>query len=120
MKLNFTSEAITLLQQKYDQVTSYILAVNDGTNAFSSSEGCCMIGDRFLLQPITEIIEPYTVKLSTEPFTVYTAAYDQMFLSGDLTLSISPSTHNLQLNDSRGIVDYNVEVKQFLNQISTS
>lgn len=120
MKLNITAEATTLLQQNYDKVPSYILAVNDGTNAFSSSEGCCMIGDRFLLQPITEIIEPYTVKLSTEPFTVYTAAYDQMFLSGDLTLSISPATRNLQLNDSRGIVDYNVEVKQLLNQISTS
>ena len=49
MELTITTEAAQRLPQG---TTQFILTANDGSNQFSSAEGCCMIGERFLIAPI--------------------------------------------------------------------
>lgn len=52
MIIHLTKEAQEMLPKGRK---TFILTTNDGSNIFSSSEGCCMIGDRFLLVATNDI-----------------------------------------------------------------
>jgi uncharacterized protein YqkB len=105
MDLTITSEAATHLPQ---DVTQFILTANDGSNQFSSAAGCCMIGERFLITPIEEIIAPFTLEIPSNLFTFYTSEYDTMFLSGHLELFVHPTSGTLVLKNESGYLDNNV------------
>ena len=85
MDLNITPTAAARFPKGHDL---YILTSNDGSNQFSSAAGCCMIGERFLITPIDEPLDPYNELVSSNQFTFFTSTYDQMFLTGHLILDV--------------------------------
>lgn len=105
MELTITTEAAQRLPQG---TTQFILTANDGSNQFSSAEGCCMIGERFLIAPIEEIIVPFTLEIPSNLFTFYTSEYDTMFLTGHLELMVHPTSGTLVLKNESGYLDNNV------------
>lgn len=109
MNLTITEKAAEKLPQKY---TSFILTLNDGSNQFSNAEGCCMIGERFLIVPITETIDPFTLPVPAEHFHFYTSSYDTMFLKGQLVLDVNSASQTLMLKNEAGYLDTNVTIKQ--------
>lgn len=111
MELTITTEAAQRLPQG---TTQFILTANDGSNQFSSAEGCCMIGERFLIAPIEEIIVPFTLEIPSNLFTFYTSEYDTMFLTGHLELMVHPTSGTLVLKNESGYLDNNVLVLKLL------
>lgn len=108
MKLHITNEAAFYLADKLAGSKSFILALNDGSNQFSSAQGCCMIGDRFLIKPIKEKIAPFSEQLQNEQYQVYISDYEKNFLPHNITLDRSGSYGNFVLRSDEGILDMNV------------
>ena len=111
MKITMDEQTTRHLENKFGVATRLILALNDGSNVYSSAQGCCMIGDRFLLQPVKNSIPPFTIPLENDTFTFYISDYEKNFLRSDLTLQFKPSYGTLQLKSSEGILDLDVELK---------
>ena len=99
MDLHITPTAAARFPKGHDL---YILTSNDGSNQFSSAAGCCMIGERFLITPIDEPLDPYN------EFTFFTSTYDQMFLTGHLILDVHPTSGTLILKNESGYLDTNL------------
>ncbi len=108
MNIHITEEVRKLLPQDKHQ---FLLTANDGSNQFSNSEGCCMIGDHFLFIGIDEIPENYTEAYQDEEDTIYLTTYDLNFLSGQVELSKNPSTGMVNLKNENGYLDDNLEIK---------
>lgn len=105
MDLNITPTAAARFPEGHDL---YILTSNDGSNQFSSAAGCCMIGERFLITPIDEPLDPYNELVSSNQFTFFTSTYDQMFLTGHLILDVHPTSGTLILKNEGGYLDTNL------------
>ncbi len=88
----------------------FLLTLNDGSNQFSSAEGCCMIGDRFLLVSTQHYIPAYDLTIPCEEATVKTSEYDTTFINGHLVLEVTPSNQTIRLKNESGILDSNVQV----------
>lgn len=114
MKLHIEEAVKDLITTRYPQANTLLLALNDGSNAFSSAEGCCLIGDRFMVVVTQQVPANFTIPLANPDFTVYSSPYEAHFVKGELTLSLHPSTHSLMLKGGEGILDLNVELKEVL------
>ncbi|MTD39027.1 iron-sulfur cluster biosynthesis family protein [Erwinia sp. CPCC 100877] len=112
MELTITGQAQMSLATKLENYSAFLLILNDGFNPFSSAEGCCLIGDRFLIVPTNEPIEPFTKLIQNETYRVYTSDYDALFLTGKLVLAVNPSAGTLILKNEGGILDHNVSIKE--------
>ncbi|HCD4271758.1 iron-sulfur cluster biosynthesis family protein [Enterococcus faecium] len=88
----------------------FLLTLNDGSNQFSSAEGCCMIGDRFLLVSTQHYIPAYDLTIPCEEATVKTSEYDTTFINGHLVLEVTPSNQTIRLKNESGILDSNIQV----------
>lgn len=108
MIIHLTKEAQEMLPKGRK---TFILTTNDGSNIFSSSEGCCMIGDRFLLVATNDIPSTYTEKFTHGNLTIYSSPYDLNFLSGNLKIVKNHSTGFLNLQNESGRLDDNLEIK---------
>lgn len=108
MKIHITEEVRTLLPKDKHQ---FILTANDGSNPFSNSEGCCMIGDHFLFVGSDEIPINYTEKFQDGEDMIYLSPYDLNFISGNVELSKNPSTGMINLKNENGYLDDNLEIK---------
>lgn len=106
------------LERKFGAGATLVLAVNDGSNPFSSAQGCCMIGDRFLLQPVQVSPAPFTTRLENADFAFYLSDYEKIFLESDLALQFKENYGTLQLKSSAGILDLDVELKKPLMPIT--
>lgn len=111
MELTITASANQRLKSVLGTQTTFLLVLNDGSNQFSSAEGCCMIGDRFLIVPTTEKIEPFTLPITNSDYTIHTSTYETMFLKGNLVLDLNPSSGTLVLKNESGILDNNLLIK---------
>lgn len=109
MELEITPEAAARFPKNYQL---YIITSNDGSNQFSSAAGCCMIGERFLITPITEPLPRYSEVVSSNRFTFFTSTYDQMFLTGHLVLTVHPSSGTLILKNEGGYLDNNLMLEK--------
>ena len=102
MSLTISEEVKQRLAPFLTETNTFLLVANDGSNPYSSAEGCCMIGDRFIIVPVDQAEAPYTE----------TIAYDQMFLTGHLQLVIHPNAGTITLKNESGILDSNVDIYQ--------
>lgn len=112
MRLTIKEDAKDLILRKYPQATQLLLALNDGSNAFSSAEGCCMIGDRFMLVITPEVPAAFNVPVENPDFAIYMSSYEAKFIKGDLVLAVNPGTGSLMLKGDEGILDINVAMKE--------
>ncbi|BCA85270.1 hypothetical protein EsVE80_07930 [Enterococcus saigonensis] len=108
MKMSITNEAAPYLAAKLADNNSFILALNDGSNQFSSAQGCCMIGDRFLIKPIKEKIVPFIIQLQNDHYSIYTSNYEKNFLPTNIILDRNKSYGSFVLRSDEGILDMNV------------
>ncbi|MGY3765114.1 iron-sulfur cluster biosynthesis family protein [Vagococcus vulneris] len=88
----------------------FVLTLNDGSNDFSSAQGCCMIGERCLLIPTDSLIEPFNIVVNSNVSKVWISKYDTMFINGNMTLDINPTAKTIMLRNDGGIIDSNVTV----------
>lgn len=107
MNLTLSKEVSDLLSKKGE---TFLFTLNDGSNSFSNAEGCCMIGDRFLIVPVKEKPENYDIKIPSNQLHFYTSKYDTMFLKGELFLDLDKASHTMVLKDKSGILDHNVQI----------
>ena len=112
MSLTISEEAKQRLAPFLTEANTFLLVANDGSNPYSSAEGCCMIGDRFIIVPVDQAEAPYTETIANDSFHVYTSTYDQMFLTGHLQLVIHPNAGTITLKNESGILDSNVDIYQ--------
>ena len=49
MSLTISEEVKQRLAPFLTETNTFLLVANDGSNPYSSAEGCCMIGDRFII-----------------------------------------------------------------------
>lgn len=111
MELRITPEAQAFLQKKFPDAKKLLLALNDGSNRFSSAEGCCMIGDRFMVI-ITDVVPPeFFIQLANPAYEVYITEYETTFLTETPILAVNETTGSLMLKSAGGIIDINVQVK---------
>ena len=111
MNLTITDAAQTFLISKLSKAKTFLLTLNDGSNQFSTAEGCCMIGDRFQIVVVEDKLAPFTIPLESNAFTVYTSEYDKMFLGKQIILDFNQSSHLLVLKNENGILDINVALR---------
>lgn len=97
MSLTISEEVKQRLAPFLTETNTFLLVANDGSNPYSSAEGCCMIGDRFIIVPVDQAEAPYTETIANDSFHVYTSTYDQMFLTGHLQLVIHPNAGTITL-----------------------
>ena len=60
MSLTISEEVKQRLAPFLTETNTFLLVANDGSNPYSSAEGCCMIGDRFIIVPVDQAEAPYT------------------------------------------------------------
>lgn len=108
MKLNVSDEVVKRLSKEGQK---FLLTLNDGSNPFSNAEGCCMIGDRFLIIATEEVPESYLIEIPSNQLMFYTSKYDCIFLRGELYLEMRESSQTLILRDNSGLLDDHVELK---------
>lgn len=111
MEITVTKAAQSFLPKGF---TKFLLAVNDGSNPYSSAQGCCLIGERFILVAVSEIPKEYSHFVESDGYTFYYSNYETYFLKGHLVLDVHESTHALILKNESGVLDDNVDVKVLL------
>jgi len=95
MELAISLAAQKQLASKLNNRSTFLLVSNDGSNQFSSAQGCCMIGDRFLIVSVDQGIAPFTVPIDNALYQVYTSTYDKLFLTGLLQLTVNEGSSTL-------------------------
>lgn len=108
MRLKVSAEVVERLANEGQK---FLLTLNDGSNPFSNAEGCCMIGDRFLIVATEGIPESYSIEIPSNQLKFYTSKYDCIFLKGELYLDMRESSQTLTLRDNSGRLDDHVQIK---------
>lgn len=108
MKIHISKNVRTLLPKEKHQ---FILTANDGSNPFSSSEGCCTIGDRFLLVGTETLPSDYKNLFKDGEDRIYTSDYDLNFLSGTIELVLNEATGRVILQNEEGYLDDNLTIE---------
>ncbi|MFV0558105.1 MAG: iron-sulfur cluster biosynthesis family protein [Enterococcus sp.] len=108
MNITITDSAQEILSRKLGNTSTFLLVTNDGANDYSSAGGACTIGDRFLLVPIEEAIDPFTIQVPSNHFKVYISDYEKMFLGQDIVINFNKNAYTLVLTNETGILDNNL------------
>jgi hypothetical protein len=56
VSLTISEEVKQRLAPFLTETNTFLLVANDGSNPYSSAEGCCMIGDRFIIVPVDQAL----------------------------------------------------------------
>lgn len=110
MKLTITDAAANALEKRL-QSTTFILALNDGTNQFSTVGGSCAVGDKFQILASEGPTDQYNLSVATERFQVFTSASEADFINEDLTLDYNDRLSTFSLKTSSGILDNNLLIR---------
>lgn len=112
MQLTLTSAALAALQKKVGDVSTFALALNDGSNQFSNAGGACMIGDRFQLVPLHATTAPFTEKILATPVAVYISTYETIFLGEHPLIDFDAQYYTFVLKNETGLVDSNLLINE--------
>lgn len=110
MKLTITDAATTALSKRLNS-TTFILALNDGTNQFSTVGGSCAVGDKFQILASDGPRDEYKLPLANDHFQVYTSPGEQSFINEDVTLDYNERLSTFSLKTSGGILDNNLLIR---------
>ena len=87
MSLTISEEVKQRLAPFLTETNTFLLVANDGSNPYSSAEGCCMIGDRFIIVPVDQAEAPYTETIANDSFTSIlrrmTKCFNRAFTASD-------------------------------------
>ncbi|WP_368545478.1 iron-sulfur cluster biosynthesis family protein [Enterococcus faecalis] len=111
MEIKITPKAINALRKRL-RTPIFILALDDGSNQFSTRGGACSVGDSFQIIDIDEEVENYNIMLENPDFTVYISKNEKYFLGDNIAIDFNESMSTLILKNSSGILDSNLLVKE--------
>lgn len=110
MKLTITDSAANALEKRL-QSTTFILALNDGTNQFSTVGGSCAVGDKFQILASEGPTEQYNLPVASDHFQVFTSAGEEGFIKEDIKLDYNDRLSTFSLKTSSGILDNNLLIR---------
>ncbi|MDT2755942.1 iron-sulfur cluster biosynthesis family protein [Enterococcus asini] len=110
MKLTISDSAATALEKRLNN-TTFILALNDGTNQFSTVGGSCAVGDKFQILASQGPKDNYNIPLETPHFHVYISAGEKDFINEDITLDYNDRLSTFSLKTNAGILDNNLLIR---------
>lgn len=110
MKLTITAPAANALEKRL-QSTTFILALNDGTNQFSTVGGSCAVGDKFQILASDGPSDQYQLPVECDYFQVFTSSGEESFINEDITLDYNERLSTFSLKTSSGILDNNLLIR---------
>lgn len=110
MKLTITAPAANALEKRL-QSTTFILALNDGTNQFSTVGGSCAVGDKFQILASDGPSDQYQLPVECDHFQVFTSSGEESFINEDITLDYNERLSTFSLKTSSGILDNNLLIR---------
>ncbi|GCF92980.1 hypothetical protein NRIC_08710 [Enterococcus florum] len=110
MNIRVSESAATALKTKLNS-SSFILALNDGSNQFSTVGGSCAIGDKFQIFATDGPKDNYTEKLAGKPFEIYISDGEKLFLGEEVLIDFNQRLNSFVLKNESGILDNNILVK---------
>ncbi|GBG05478.1 iron-sulfur cluster biosynthesis family protein [Lactobacillus rodentium] len=104
VQLKIKEPAQKLIKSKIKPNSIVLLALNDGSNAYSKLGGTCTIGANFQLVVLTEKDPHYDVKIKNNMgLDLYTSNDELQFLENGLVLNARDAV--MSLSSDEGIID---------------
>ena len=104
VQLKIKDPAQKLIKSKIKPNSIVLLALNDGSNAYSKLGGTCTIGANFQLVVLTEKDPHYDVKIKNNmDLDLYTSNDELQFLENGLVLNARDAV--MSLSSDEGIID---------------
>ena len=104
VQLKIKEPAQKLIKSKIKPNSIVLLALNDGSNAYSKLGGTCTIGANFQLVVLTEKDPHYDVKIKNNMgLDLYTSDDELQFLENGLVLNARDAV--MSLSSDEGIID---------------
>lgn len=95
ISLNIKTAAADLLQNKIFDKSVIILALNDGSNKYSTVGGTCTIGANFQLVILSKYDSQYDIEIDNN--MNYTSQDELQYLTKGLTLGAKASYHLMRV-----------------------
>lgn len=109
ISLNIKTAAADLLQNKIFDNAVIILALNDGSNKYSTVGGTCTIGANFQLVILSKYDSQYDIKIDNNMnIPMYTSQDELQYFTKGLTLGAKAGV--LFLSSDKGIIDSAVSI----------
>ncbi|MBO1304609.1 iron-sulfur cluster biosynthesis family protein [Enterococcus sp. 669A] len=112
MKLTIRDQAVDALTNKLDSNSGFILALNDGSNQFSTVGGSCAVGDKFQIIPADEPTGQFQEKLENDQFNVYISDEEKVFLGNEVVIDFNERLSTFSLKNESGTLDPNILLKK--------
>lgn len=97
-------DALAILKRKFSPNQTILLALNDGSNKYSSIGGTCTIGANFQFVGLNAPDPQFDVELTNDAgLKLYTSNNELAFISG--TMVVNAKNSLLSLSDDSGLLD---------------
>ncbi|MEO1771950.1 MULTISPECIES: iron-sulfur cluster biosynthesis family protein [Enterococcus] len=112
MKLDIRKQAVEALTDKLGSNEGFILALNDGSNQFSTVGGSCAVGDKFQIIPTEGPTEQFQEVLENDRFKVYISDEEKVFLGNEVVIDYNDRLSTFSLKNESGTLDSNILLKK--------
>lgn len=113
--MKVTEDAVKVLQKRGVYDSKYVfLALDEGSNKFSTLGGSCTIGSKYQLVLSGKRDRDYSHKISNEVGLKLTTGKEELIYLGE-SLKLDAKNSVLILSDNSGILDPTVTVKEAVN-----
>lgn len=113
MNITLTDTASEIIRNKVGDDKAFLLALNDGPNAFAAHDWCCAKGNQFQIVPVFNQVEGYTTKLSNPEFNVYVSEEEKPYLADHLFMDFDTKMNSFQLKCENNTIDSNIKLKNY-------
>ncbi len=104
VSMKLKDEALHQLQARMQPGQVVLLALNDGSNAYSKMGGTCTIGANFQFVILPERDPAYQIKIENNAgLDLWTSDAEMVFLGSQLVVNARNAT--LSLSDDSGVID---------------
>ncbi len=111
MKLIVRDQAAEALAGKLGSNEEFILALNDGSNQFSTVGGSCAVGDKFQIIPTEGPTGQFQEVLDSDRFKVYISDEEKVFLGNEVIIDFNERLNTFSLKNESGTLDPNILLK---------
>lgn len=112
MKLVIRDQAEKALADKLGSNEGFILALNDGSNQFSTVGGSCAVGDKFQIIPAEGPTEQFQEVLESGRFKAYISEGEKVFLGNEVVIDFNERLNTFSLKNESGTLDPNILLKK--------
>ncbi|MDT2598218.1 iron-sulfur cluster biosynthesis family protein [Enterococcus hulanensis] len=113
MNITLTDTASEIIRNKVGDDKAFLLALNDGPNAFVAHDWCCAKGNQFQIVPVFNQVDGYTTKLSNPEFNVYVSEEEKPYLADHLVMDFDAKMNSFQLKCENNTIDSNIKLKNY-------